>query len=91
MKTIFLSLFLFLALITCSIAQNTSPFWSLSGNSNATKDSKLGTTNSVDLRLFTGNSEKMRINVAGSVGHRMPSSTAKDTSFTVTGAIWDAK
>jgi hypothetical protein len=42
-------------------AQNTSPFWSLAGNSNATTTSKLGTTNSINLRLFTNNAERVRI------------------------------
>ena len=39
-------------------AQNTSPYWSLAGNSNASATtSKLGTTNAVSLRLFTNNLE----------------------------------
>src|SRR5687768_6550126 len=48
-------------------AQNTSPFWSLAGNSNATGSSKLGTTNLVPLRLFTNNAERLRIDPAGKV------------------------
>jgi hypothetical protein len=63
-----LSLVMFLTFVTCIIAQNTSPYWSLVGNSNATSASKLGTTNGVDLKLFTNNVEKMRINVVGAVG-----------------------
>ena len=55
-------------LLTGSYAQNTSPYWSLAGNSNATSASKLGTTNAIDLKLFTNNAERMRINTAGSVG-----------------------
>jgi hypothetical protein len=50
-------------------AQNTSPFWSLAGNSNASNTtSKLGTTNSVSLRLFTKNVERIRIDTLGRVG-----------------------
>lgn len=50
-------------------AQNTSPFWSLAGNSNATNTtSKLGTTNKINLRLFTANAERMRIDTLGRVG-----------------------
>jgi hypothetical protein len=44
-------------------AQDTSPFWSLAGNSNASSTtSKLGTTNARNLRLFTNNIERMHIN-----------------------------
>ena len=49
-------------------AQNTSPFWSLAGNSNATAASKLGTTNAIPLRLLTKNLERLRIDTAGRVG-----------------------
>lgn len=48
-------------------AQNTSPYWSLAGNSNATSASKLGTTNSNALRLMTKNTERMRIDSNGRV------------------------
>src|SRR4030095_4761657 len=36
-------------------AQNTSPFWSLAGNSNASTTSKLGTTNAKPLQVVTNN------------------------------------
>lgn len=49
MKKIFLSLATLFALVTGGNAQNTSPYWSLAGNSNTTSSSKLGTTNSIDL------------------------------------------
>src|SRR4051794_9614069 len=50
-------------------AQNASPYWSLAGNSNASSTtSKLGTTNSIPLRLYTNNSERMRIDASGNVG-----------------------
>ena len=51
-------------------AQNTSPYWSLAGNSNASATtSKLGTTTAIDLRLFANNVERMRIlNANGRVG-----------------------
>jgi hypothetical protein len=53
----------------CAQAQNTSPYWSLVGNSNASNTtSKLGTTNSVNLRLFTNNAERLRIDTLGRVG-----------------------
>lgn len=41
-------------------AQSTS--WNITGNSNASASSKLGTINNVPLRLFTGNSVRMHIN-----------------------------
>src|SRR2546423_10551092 len=49
-------------------AQNTSPYWSLAGNSTASNTtSKLGTTNAVNLRLFTKNLERVRIDTLGRV------------------------
>ena len=41
--------------------QNTSPYWSLAGNNNATATSKLGTTNAINLSVYTNNLERMRI------------------------------
>jgi hypothetical protein len=50
-------------------AQNTSPYWSLAGNSNGSNTtSKLGTTNTINLRIFTRNVERMRIDTTGRVG-----------------------
>jgi hypothetical protein len=51
-------------------AQNTSPYWSLAGNSNASNTaSKLGTTTAINLRLFTNNQERVHINYSnGYVG-----------------------
>ena len=49
-------------------AQNTSPFWSLSGNNNASASSKLGTTNNIPLRFFTKNKERLRIDSSGNIG-----------------------
>ena len=49
-------------------AQSTSPYRSLAGNSYATSASKLGTTNSNYLSLFTNNSERIRIATNGRVG-----------------------
>ncbi|MCU7548186.1 tail fiber domain-containing protein [Chitinophagaceae bacterium LB-8] len=52
-----------------TLAQNTSPYWSLAGNSNASATtSKLGTTNAIPLRLFTNNAERMRLDASGNVG-----------------------
>lgn len=48
--------------------QNTAPYWSLAGNSTATATSKLGTTNSIPLRILTNNVERMRIDATGKVG-----------------------
>jgi hypothetical protein len=63
------NLFLFLAaasLVTLAsvqpaLAQNGTPYWSTQGNSNATSSSKLGTTNGINLRLYTNNAERVRI------------------------------
>jgi hypothetical protein len=56
------------ALFQKAMAQNTSPYWSLAGNSNATTSSKLGTTNSIPLRLTTNNSTRLYISTGGNVG-----------------------
>jgi hypothetical protein len=49
-------------------SQNTSPFWSLAGNSNATSTSKLGTATWIPLRIITNNLERVRVTPAGWVG-----------------------
>src|SRR6266496_3166241 len=49
-------------------AQNTSPFWSLAGNNNATASSKLGTTNAIPVRLMTNNRTRIFIDASGKVG-----------------------
>lgn len=72
MKKIFLSLSIVFFLVT-GYAQNTSPFWSLNGNSNATSSSILGTTNAIDVRFFANNAERMRINASGQVAIGIPS------------------
>jgi len=48
-------------------SQNSSPYWSLSGNSNATTSSKLGTTTLTPLGLITNNST--RIYISPKVGY----------------------
>jgi hypothetical protein len=69
MKKIHLLITLLFALIIITNAQNTSPYWSLAGNSNATTSSKLGTTNNISLRFYTNNVQRMIINSAsGLVG-----------------------
>src|SRR3954468_2887357 len=42
--------------------------WDLSGNSNASASSKLGTTNSVPLSIFTNNVERIHVDPSGNVG-----------------------
>ncbi len=62
-------------------AQNSSPYWSLAGNSNASATSKLGTTNNNPLRLFTNNGERVRITPAGKVGIGTTAPVGKLTVF----------
>src|SRR4051794_15686375 len=58
-----------LAILTLSNWQSaTAQSWNITGNSNATTSSKLGTTNSIPLRLFTKNLERMRIDANGNFG-----------------------
>src|SRR5580765_5178861 len=68
MKKISILVAMLFTLTTISNAQNTSPYWSLAGNSNATSSSKLGTTNAIDLRILTTNLERIRVNSSGLVG-----------------------
>src|SRR4051794_10838194 len=51
--------------------------WNLTGNSNATSSSKLGTTNSIPLRLVTNNAERIRITPSGNVGIGTDSPTVR--------------
>src|SRR4029078_10921913 len=68
MKKKFFFIAALFALAVYSNAQNTSPYWSLAGNSNANSSSKLGTTNLVSLRFFTNNSQRMIIDSIGRAG-----------------------
>lgn len=63
----FLGAFVTLTFVLQSHAQNTSPYWSLAGNSNATTSSKLGTTNAIPLKLFTNNNLRVYISTGGTV------------------------
>ena len=63
-----LLLILLNAFFCAANAQNIAPFWSLTGNSNASAASKLGTTNAVPLSLYTGNVTRLFINPSGNVG-----------------------
>ncbi|WP_207429879.1 tail fiber domain-containing protein [Sabulibacter ruber] len=67
MKKFVLSTLILLSIGLHLRAQNSAPYWSLAGNSNA-GTAKLGTTNGVHLRLFTNNQERMRITAQGLVG-----------------------
>jgi hypothetical protein len=49
-------------------AQNTAPYWSLEGNSDAANSSKLGTINAIPLRLYTNNTSRVYIDASGNVG-----------------------
>lgn len=64
-------------LVQTTLAQNTTPYWSLAGNSNASTSSKLGTTNGVPLRLVTKNLERLRIDSLGRVGIGLASLKSK--------------
>lgn len=59
---------LFLTLRFQSATAQVLPFWNLNGNSNATANSKFGTTNNIPLRFFTNNQERIRITPTGFVG-----------------------
>jgi len=78
-----------LTLLSAAVAQNTAPYWSLAGNTGVTGTSKLGTTNSVELRFITNNTERMRITTAGIVGIGTggPSPSAKLDINSVTSGV----
>lgn len=68
-KTFCLSAVLTVAFFQNAIAQNSSPYWSLAGNSNASTSSKLGTTTATPLNLYTNNTVRLFISPnAGYVG-----------------------
>src|SRR5687768_11124386 len=78
MKKIFFFVTCLFIVVVWSNAQNTSPYWSLAGNNNATPSSKLGTTNDISLRFYTNNVQRMIINsAAGLVGIGTPSPNSK--------------
>lgn len=69
MKQIFVSIATLFILVVSVNAQNSSPYWSLAGNSNVSKSSKFGTTNDYSVRFYTNNTQRMIINSpAGFVG-----------------------
>ena len=57
-----------LAAIALICATKTNAQWNLTGNSNATATSVLGTTNAVPLRLATKNTPRLIIDTLGKVG-----------------------
>jgi len=63
-----LLLILLNAFFCAANGQNVVPFWSLTGNSNVSAASKLGTTNAIPLSLYTGNVTRLFINPSGNVG-----------------------
>lgn len=86
MKRHFYSIVFFLCFaIATTQAQNTSPYWSLSGNSSttATGTSKLGTTTADPLNLVTNNLTRMRIDPNGRIGVGL--TTTPLTTFQVFG------
>jgi len=90
MKKCLLSAAAMLALLTAAMAQNSSPYWSLAGNSGASATSKLGTTNAIPLRLLTNNIERLRITPNGAIGIGTvgPAASAKlDITSTTSGLL----
>ncbi len=59
---------LLLSLLFSVLCFNLQAQWSLSGNSNATGTSKLGTTNAIPLRLFTNNVARIYLATDGKAG-----------------------
>src|SRR3982751_2030015 len=60
--------------------------WNLTGNSNATANSKLGTTNAIPLRLTTNNQTRVFVDATtGNVGIGMGNLSDPDFKLHVTG------
>ena len=57
-----------MAFIFLAVAMKSDAHWNLTGNSNATATSVLGTTNAVPLNLMTSNATRFTIDVTGKVG-----------------------
>lgn len=78
MKKILLSVITFFFFTVFVNAQNSAPYWSLTGNSNTSTTSKLGTTNGVSLRFYTNNVQRMIIGYnSGFIGIGTNSPTEK--------------
>src|SRR5437879_12289329 len=59
----------FVTILLASIQTTNAQSWNLTGNSNATTSSKLGTTNATPVRLMTNNLTRIYVNgVTGDVG-----------------------
>ena len=69
------------SLFQTAMAQNTSPYWSLAGNSNAGGSAKLGTTIARPLSLFTNNLTRLHITTDGKVGVGTTYPVGKFTAF----------
>jgi hypothetical protein len=55
------------AAIVCESQTTNAQSWNLTGNSNATTSSKLGTTNAMPLRLMTNNQPRLYIDATGNI------------------------
>src|SRR3954454_889042 len=59
----------FITILLSSIQTTNAQSWNLTGNSNATANSKIGTTNAIPLRLMTNNQTRIYVNgTTGAVG-----------------------
>lgn len=67
-KNLAFRVLLCLVSVAISSHQTFSQDWKLIGNADATATSKLGTTNAIPVRIFTGNIERLRVDPAGRIG-----------------------
>lgn len=78
--------FLALGLVLIIVFPVRAQYWRLAGNSDATSSSKFGTTNKIPLRIFTNNTERMRLDTQGrfGIGTTSPAFTLDVANFNLT-------
>src|SRR5687768_12226613 len=67
-KELILSLLVSTSITLLSVQTTTAQSWLITGNNNTSALSKLGTTNTIPLNLYTNNTERVRIDQTGKVG-----------------------
>src|SRR5207237_5118326 len=79
--------FIITAMLLLLLSSANAQSWLLNGNSTVTDTSKLGSLNQKPVRFFTGNTQWMRLTLAGNLGiGNLTNSTPIDYRLTILGA-----